>query len=379
MKVETRKIDTGFRDAFDKCYVHARGLLTENGFGLITMQKLLLSGCDVFDGLEMMTTTDGGESFSAIRPCKRLRRRHAPDGTSETMSDATPFYHKKTGKILLVGHTVAYGADNALLGAPRPISPAYAVYNEKTGDFDAYRKIEMPATAERLYFAASAGSSQICELPSGDLLLPFRYRSYEESLHPWETCTTAAVMRCTFDGETVTFAEIGNGITVDVPRGLGEPSLVKFGDEYFVALRNDESGFVTKSRDGLSLDAPRPLCFDDGKNAGNYCTQQHWLVGGGKLWLVYTRIDRNNGHVFRHRAPLFMAEFDPEGMCLIRDTEVIVVPERGARLGNFGCQSYSDSVGYVFASEWMQGPNGVEGCMAHGSDNSVWIAKIRFE
>ena len=38
----------------------------------------------------------------------------------------------------------------------------------------------------------------------------------------------------------------------------------------------------------------------------------HSRVGGGKLWLVYTRRAGNNDHVFRHRAPLFVAEFDTD-------------------------------------------------------------------
>ena len=57
---------------------------------------------------------------------------------------------------------------------------------------------------------------------------------------------------------------------------------------------------------------------------------------------------------------------------------MIAVPERGARLGNFGCQSYSDEYGYVFASEWMQGDFGLDGCTKHGSDNSIFVAKVNF-
>ena len=67
-------MDTNFHG--ERCYVHARGLITESGFGLITTQKLELSGSDVFYGLEMMTTEDGGESFSEIRACKNLGRRY---------------------------------------------------------------------------------------------------------------------------------------------------------------------------------------------------------------------------------------------------------------------------------------------------------------
>jgi len=67
-------------------------------------------------------------------------------------------------------------------------------------------------------------------------------------------------------------------------------------------------------------------------------------------------------------------------MCVIRSTERIAVPERGARLGNFGCQSYSNDVGYVFAAEWMQSIHGGtwEACAKYGSDNSIFISKVNF-
>jgi hypothetical protein len=190
---------------------------------------------------------------------------------------------------------------------------------------------------------------------------------------------SAAVMRCDFDGEELRLLEVGGEISTSVPRGFGEPSVTKFGGEYFIALRNDVTGYVAKSSDGINYGEPRELCFDDGESLGNYNTQQHWLVGGGRLWLVYTRKAENNNHVFRHRAPLFIAELDRKTLRILRNTEKIAVPERGARLGNFGTQSFDEGFGFVFASEWMQGDNGLVGCTKYGSDNSIFISKIIFE
>ena len=376
MQIEWTKIPTDF--CGERCYVHARGLLLPDGFGLITTQKLELSGIDVFYGLEMMTTTDGGRTFSVPRSCENLKRRYFADGTSIAMCDATPFYHKKTDKIILTGHTVMYHAENRLMAPPRPRQTPYAVFDKEMGDFGEYRILEMPQDAEDTYFSSGAGCTQILELPSGDLLIPIYYQPYVVACDK-KGCSSVVVLRCSFDGESMKVVEIGTPLTVDVPRGLGEPSIVRFGDEYLLALRNDVTGYVAKSRDGLHYDAPTPLCFDDGEDLGNYNTQQHWLVGGRRLWLVYTRRAGNNDHVFRHRAPLFIAEFDSKRMCVIRSTEQIAVPERGARLGNFGCQSYSDKVGYVFAAEWMQhGHDGWEYCAKYGSDNSIFISRITY-
>ena len=136
MKIERHTIRPGGTPA--RCYVHARGLLLPSGFGLITTQKLELAGCDVFYGIEMMKTTDGGEHFSPPALCQSLARRYAADGSSAVMCDATPFYHQKTGKILLTGHAARYSADNRLLRTPCRRRPLYAVYNEEKGDFEAW-------------------------------------------------------------------------------------------------------------------------------------------------------------------------------------------------------------------------------------------------
>ena len=375
MKIELNQLHPEFNGK--RCYVHARGLVLPSGFGIMTTQKLELSGCDVFYGLEMAKTFDGGKTYSEIEHCKNLGRTYLEDGTSYAMCDATPFYHKKTGKIILTGHMAVYGKDNELYDGARPRTTMYTVYDEAIGDFEPYRSIEMP-DPEDTYFSCGAGCTQILELPSGELLIPVYYNNYKNACDSWHSCSSVAVLRCSFDGHEIKLLEIGTPMTVDALRGLCEPSIVSYGGEYFLALRNDETGYVAKSSDGLHYGEPKPLCFDHEIPLGNYNTQQHWLVGGGKLWLVYTRRAGNNDHITRNRAPLFIGEFDPKEMCVLRASERIVVPERGARLGNFGCESYSDEVGYVYAAEWMQGPRGTEGCMKYGSDNTVFIAKIHY-
>ena len=83
----------------------------------------------------------------------------------------------------------------------------------------------------------------------------------------------------------------------------------------------------------------------------------------------------------RHRAPLFIAQVDTEKLCVIRDTEQILVPNRGARLGNSGITKISETESWVTVTEWMQthGPEywDVSQCEKYGSDNSVYVVKIR--
>ena len=50
------------------------------------------------------------------------------------------------------------------------------------------------------------------------------------------------------------------------------------------------------------------------------------------LYLIYSRRGANNDHVFRNRAPLFIARVDPERPCVLRATEQILMPETGLDL-----------------------------------------------
>lgn len=347
--------------------VHARGAKSPDGTMRITMQPLRLSGSDIFYGMQMMDSRDGGISWSSIQPCKELVRRPADNGMEWVLCDATPMYHIKTGKWLEIG-IGAYYLNDEHPGENPPRCTLYTVFDEETGQWLPPRKLEFPAERAGVYARCGNGCGQSYELPNGEILVPISYNL------PGDPCIRSVMIRCSFDGQRLSFLEEGEAMTIPVPRGLYEPSVMAYRGEFFVCLRNDVTGYVAKSRDGLRYEKPVPLRFDDGELLENYNTQQHWVRGGGKLYLVYTRRGLNNDHVFRHRAPLVIGEFDPERMCILRDTEQIAVPERGARLGNFGCTHVHENESYVIASEWMQ----PAGCEKYGSDNSVFIAKITF-
>jgi hypothetical protein len=234
--------------------------------------------------------------------------------------------------------------------------------------------MEMPGGEK--FHDAGAGCVQRFDEPDGSILLPIYFRP------PGKT-SRVTVARCTFDGRDLRLQEHGNELSVDdKTRGLHEPSLARFDGEYFLTIRNDDRGFVARSKDGLDFEPIQPWRFDDDSDLGNYNTQQHWVAHGDGLFLVYTRRGANNDHVFRHRAPLFMAQVDPGRLRVLRETERILVPERGARLGNFGVTDVSAGETWVTVAEWMQtwGPNYVMPVdNPHGSDGSVWIARIQWD
>lgn len=377
MKITLNRIDTNFNPMGNECWVHARAGAFPDRRVVMTAQRLRLTGSDIFSGLSCFCSADGGKTWSTPLLQPGLARRPWGDGMEIAMCDATPFFHRRSGRMLLTGHTVIYDRDE-IMEPPRPRATAWSVYDETAGAWSEFKLLEMPGS-ESAFFSCGSGCGQCVELDNGSILLPVYYMTKEESLRPWENCFKAAVVRCSFDGRELKYLEIGNSLSVSEPRGLYEPSLFRFGGRFFLTLRNDVRGYVAASDDGLIFDAPEPWRFDDGEELGSYCTQQHWLSVGDSLCLVYTRRGAGNDHVFRHRAPLFVARVDPERLCVVRKSERIAVPQRGARLGNFGCLQVSPAEAWVVAAEWMQngpGPAGVELCRKHGSDNSIFIAKI---
>lgn len=363
------QLDT-IHSGFDQqtCWVHPRAgtIPGETPKVVLTMQKLLLSGSDVFYALNEMRTDDLGKTWSGPVEHETLGRIPNDLGGTSVVCDFTPMWHAASGKLLGTGHTAMYNADNKL-AENRPRSTAYSVYDPEARTWARWREMEMPA--DPVFFNNGAGCTQRIDLPDGDILLPIYCRAESEKTY------SATVLRARFDGETLRYVAHGNLMIVPIVRGLAEPSLAAFGGRYFLTLRNDEAGYVTRGSDGLQFEEPVQWTFDDGSELGSYNTQQHWVTSDQGLFLVYTRRGADNDHVFRHRAPLFIAQVDPERLCVIRDTERILVPQRGARLGNFAVTNVSKEETWVTVAEWMQ-PAGVE---KYGSDNSIYVARIRWK
>ncbi len=352
------------------CWVHPRaGAIPGDPLSVVlTMQKLLLSGSDVFYELNEMRTDDLGKTWSGPTPHATLARRR--EGDMEVgICDFTPRWHAATGKLLGIGQSVHY-RDNRLV-EHRHRQTAYSVYDAKARTWAEWRTLDMPDN--RKFFNAGAGSVQRVDLPNGDILLPIYFKGDD----PKERCYTATVLRCQFDGAAIRYAEHGSELKSEVPRGFCEPSLVAFQGRWFLTLRNDRAGYVARGADGLRFEPPKEWRFDDGQPLGNYNTQQHWVrhPADKGLLLVYTRRGANNDHVFRHRAPLFIAQVDPERLCVLRRTERILVPEKGARLGNFAVCEASARETWVTVAEWMQ----PVGCERYGSDNRVYAARVLWD
>jgi hypothetical protein len=372
-EIKLEKVRSGYDGKM--CWVHPRAGIVPSASGppsvVLTMQQLLLTGSDVFYALNEMRTDDLGKTWSGpVEHGETLGRRDEGNGVIVAASDFWPKWHAKSGKLLGIGHTVRYRNNQVMTEAPRQTT--YSVYDAARRTWTPWATLEMPG-GDR-YYNAGAGSVQRVDLPNGDLLVPIYHKAKEEKF------SKVSVLRCRFDGKQLRVVEIGNELAVHEKRGVGEPSLARFGGRFYLTVRHDDRGYVSVSKDGLHFAPLREWLWDDGTGLGNYNTQQHWVTHSNKgLYLVYTRKGAANDHVFRHRAPLFIAKVDPATLRVIRATEKVLVPQRGARLGNFGVTEVNDRETWVTVAEWMQtwGPNIViPPDNPLGADNTVWAARI---
>ncbi|WP_254053955.1 GDSL-type esterase/lipase family protein [Singulisphaera sp. GP187] len=334
---------------------------------LMTLQKHL-NVSDHYSGLSMMRSKDLGQTWTEPDAVAELDWIHEPGDVDVAVADVTPGWHPATGKVLAVGAQVRYSKKGKQLeDQPRSNQTAYAVFDPKSSRWTAWRRLEMP-DGESFNFARSACAQFVVE-PDGSILLPFYIGRSAEVPY------AVTVVRCGFDGDKLTYREHGDVLALDVARGLYEPSLIRAGGRYFLTIRNDLKGYVTAGDDGLHYRPVKAWTFDDDQELGSYNTQQHWLAHGDCLFLIYTRRGANNDHIMRHRAPLFLAQVDPQRLSVIRETERVLVPERGAELGNFGAAAISDRESWVTVSEGLWDQKARE----RGAKGALFVARVLWE
>ncbi|MBT3374464.1 MAG: exo-alpha-sialidase [Lentisphaerae bacterium] len=308
------KIDVNeIRNGYDRqaCWVQTRaGVLPPLGKAVITTQKLRLTGSDIFYGIHSTVSTDMGKTWSDPVAQDAFRAREQEDDFYLYVSDFCPQWHEKTRTLLGTGHTPRYQNDE-LTRCDYHRTPAYAVFDPDSDQWLPWRYLELPDDVPFFTFSG-AGCTQRWDLPGGDVLLPIYGRDPSSGTDVFRGMGQVAVLRCGFDGESLTYKAHGNFMSVAEPRGLCEPSLTSGNGRFYLTLRNDVKGYLAVSDDGLNYGEPIPWRFENGEEIGNYNTQQHWLKLNDKLFLVYTRRGLSNDHVFRHRAPLVLAEFDEE-------------------------------------------------------------------
>lgn len=171
-------------------------------------------------------------------------------------------------------------------------------------------------------------------------------------------------------GDTFVPLYVSNALTNKVGRGLLEPQIVQYNGSLYMTMRAEDGfGYVSVSKDeGRSWGEPQVWCWDNREKIDMHTTMTKLLSHSSGLLLVYTRIRRDNSHVFRNRAPLHCADVDPTTLSLGRSTERILIPNKGIPVGNFWVWPIDKRKSYVVVTEWPR-----DGRKENGD---TWLAKI---
>jgi len=295
-----------------------------------------ITGSDVFGQVHESVSTDLGRSWSDPEPIEALGR-HALESPAwqEGVCDFVPDWHAASGRLLGIGHNVYY--ENGVLARPqRRRFPVYSV-RQPGGGWSEARRLEYDDPEMTAIY--TSGCAQRVTLPDGEIILPCSWapEGREDRM--------VGTFRCDFDGEEMKVLEVGNALSNGLRRGLLEPTVTRMDGRYYMTIRSeDDRGYVTTSDDGLHWAQQEAWTWQDGEPLVMSTTQQRWLTHSLGLYLVYTRKAEHNANVMRWRAPLYLAEVDLEGLCLLKETEQEVFPLVGdgihdaahvARMGNF--------------------------------------------
>ena len=370
--ISVEALDDGRNREESWSWFHPRACMIPGSDGpiaLMSMQRI--SGSDYFWPVQWCESTDLGKTWTDPAPIPGMGR-HDTDtpGLGEGVCDVSPDYHAATKTALFMGHNVYYRGGHLA----RPQGPRWPVYTvrDSDGNWAEVKKLVWDDPRGSQIYTSNCG--QRLMLDSGDILLPLSFGNAG-----WPARRVSSAL-CSFDGKTLAIKQVGNELINNAKRGLLEPSLAHFGGRYFMTIRaEDNRGYVSRSDDGLQWSKQKAWAWDDGEPLTMSTTQQHWLSHNDALFLVYTRKAEKNRNVFRWRAPIYLAQVDPERLCLLRSTERVVFPLIGdgvndpdhvARMGNPHITNATPHESWVTVGESL--PN-------DGWRGNLLLARIRWQ
>ena len=332
---------------------------------------LSLAGSDVFVGSEISKSIDGGFTFG--EPHKLKSYEIFENGIRTVFAIDSLHYHKASGKFLCFGRTTHYADDKhpIVVNGCAPTEPYFSILDTENEQFGSI--IPMPLPYDAL---TAVPHGQIIEYDDGNMLITF-YGAASGEIY-----SRVISILYSFDGEKLEIVKSGTPLISgpEHKRGYDEPSIARLGNKYYMTIRTDDTAYLAVSEDGFEFAEPIPWVFDDGEKVESINTQQRWLRFDDALYLAYTRKTQYNDHVFRNRAPLFISRFDPDKLCLIKESERVLVPELGARLGNFQSCDVSGNEAWISVAEWMQqgglSTDEWKTCARYGSNNTLWRVRV---
>ena len=245
-------------------WAQSRPATIPGGKVIVITQEIEKRGSHGYRDIYFTETTDGAKSWSKPQRIDSLSRRKFDDGIERVMGDICPQWHEKSGKLLLTAKAFGFLTnpnDNKAKDDRSQERVAYSTFDPVTKLWSEMKIMEMPEKDHvgNAVIEPNAGCHQRVDLPNGDVLLPVRYRT-----DPRSRIYTSVVVRCTFDGESLLYAEHGSEHTFNIARGLYEPSVCSFKGRFFLTMRGELNGHVTRGENGLDYDKAIEWTFDDG-------------------------------------------------------------------------------------------------------------------
>lgn len=347
--------------------------------GLIMTLQVSTNVSDTYGPVMSSLSKDAGDSWSEPQAIKALEHNNLPNGLTEGIADVRPVFHPQSKSVIAIGCNTYYGAkghwqyDESLKFKVLPQFPVYAV-RRADGSWSERKKLKIDFFADCLNWRVAC--AQMLIFPDGDVLIPI-YFSKNTNPDVFNVCS----VRCAFDGECLTPQAVSNILSLDIGRGLIEPSLATLNGKYYMTIRaEDNHGYFSVSDDGLSWGQITPWCWDNGEALIMSTTQQHWVCNGKNLFLVYMRKTGFNDDAMRWRAPLFVARFDEKNACLIRNTEQELLPlirtDGGVnQMGNFHAVDISSTQSIVSVGSttcWVKNDEILD------FFSNTWLAEIQW-
>ncbi|MGY8771193.1 MAG: sialidase family protein [Pirellulales bacterium] len=358
----TTEVVRSNRDGKGTTWFHPRACITPGAKGepdvaLMTLQSI--GGSDYFGPVHFSESHDIGKSWSQPTEIPALAWHDMPEnqGLKAGVCDVVPEYHPQSGTVLALGHVVFYRGAKFSRGDQLARYPVYSV-RRPDGTWSERRILKWDDPRGSFIYTNNCGQRIV--LPNGDIAMSFTFGDQANF-------RKVAGVICSFDGEQLKIKQVGKPLELKHKRGLLEPSVTQYKNKFYMTIRaEDDHGYNSVSTDGLTWEPKTPWTWDNGEPLSMSTTQQHWMTHSDGLFLVYTRKDASNTNVMRWRAPLWIAQVDPEARCLIRNTEQIVLPLTGdgvsnpnqvALMGNFHVTNVNAHESWVTVGEWIPKQN----------------------
>ena len=362
------------RSGAGETWFHPRACMMPDAEGhpVALMNLQVIGGSDYFGQVHWSQSRDLGRTWTNPQPITALGRDRVPgrdDSLKAGVCDVTPQYHPQTNSVIAMGHVVFYKGDYFARKEQLARYPVYAV-RSADGSWSQRRILEWDDPRTASIYSNNCGQRVV--LPDGDIQMSFTFG-------PKPMNRMVSGVRAAFDGKKLQVKTVGPALQNNKGRGLLEPSVTQYSDRFWMTMRaEDDRGYVSTSQNGIDWQPKRAWAWDDGTPLDMSTTQQHWLTHSDGLFLVYTRKDTSNTNVIRWRAPLWVAQVDPDKQCLIRSTEQVVLPligdgvnapDKVALMGNFNVTNASPHESWVTVGEWIP---------RDGYRGDVLLARIRW-